>query len=60
MVKSIREEVLDKIVNSIPVKRHGNTEEIASIVNWLASDDSGFQQGLIFLLMGNSIWVKMF
>jgi acetoacetyl-CoA reductase len=60
MVKSIREEVLDKIVNSIPVKRLGNTEEIASIVNSLASDDSGFQQGLIFLLMGNSIWVKMF
>jgi len=52
MVKSIREDVLEKIVNSIPVKRLGNTEEIASIVDWLASDDSGFSTGADFSLNG--------
>jgi len=52
MVKSIREDVLEKIVNSIPVKRLGNTEEIASIVDWLASNDSGFSTGADFSLNG--------
>ena len=36
MVKKIRPDVLEKIVNTIPIKRLGNTEEIASIVAWLA------------------------
>ena len=52
MVRAIREDVLEKIVNTIPVKRLGNTEEIASIVNWLASDDSGFSTGADFSLNG--------
>ena len=52
MVKSIREDILEKIVNSIPVKRLGSTEEIASIVDWLASDDSGFSTGADFSLNG--------
>ena len=52
MVKSIREDILEKIVNSIPVKRLGSTEEIASIVDWLASDASGFSTGADFSLNG--------
>jgi acetoacetyl-CoA reductase len=52
MVKAIREEVLEKIVNTIPVRRLGNTEEIASIVDWLASEDSGFSTGADFSLNG--------
>ena len=52
MVKSIREDVLEKIVNSIPVKRLGSTEESASIVDWLASDESGFSTGADFSLNG--------
>ncbi len=52
MVKSIREDILEKIVNSIPVKRLGSTEEIASIVDWLASEDSGFSTGADFSLNG--------
>ncbi len=52
MVRSIRQEVLDKIVATIPVKRLGTPEEIGSIVAWLASDDSGFSTGADFSLNG--------
>ena len=52
MVRAIRQEVLDKIVATIPVKRLGAPEEIASIIAWLASDDSGFSTGADFSLNG--------
>jgi acetoacetyl-CoA reductase len=52
MVRAIRQEVLDKIVATIPVKRLGTPEEIGSIVAWLASDDSGFSTGADFSLNG--------
>ena len=37
MVKAIRQDVLDKIVATVPVKRLGEPSEIASIIAWLAS-----------------------
>jgi acetoacetyl-CoA reductase len=52
MVKAIREDVLNKIVETIPVKRLGTPSEIASIVSWLASDESGFSTGADFSLNG--------
>jgi acetoacetyl-CoA reductase len=52
MVKSIRQDVLDKIVAGIPVKRLGLPEEIASIVAWLASEDSAFTTGADFSVNG--------
>ena len=52
MVRSIRQDVLDKIVATIPVKRLGEPGEIGSIVAWLASDDSGFATGADFSLNG--------
>ncbi|HEY6641810.1 3-ketoacyl-ACP reductase [Povalibacter sp.] len=52
MVKSIRPDVLDKIVGTIPVKRLGDPDEIASIVAWLASDESGFATGADFSVNG--------
>jgi acetoacetyl-CoA reductase len=52
MVRAIRQDVLDKIVGTIPVKRLGTPEEIGSIVAWLASDDSGFSTGADFSLNG--------
>ena len=45
MVRAIRPDVLDKIVATIPAKRLGTPDEIASIVGWLAGDDSGFTTG---------------
>ena len=52
MVKAIREDVLDKIVATIPVKRLGTPDEIGSIVTWLAGDDSGFTTGADFACNG--------
>ncbi|MFN4329961.1 MAG: 3-ketoacyl-ACP reductase [Limnobacter sp.] len=52
MVRAIRPDVLEKIVSTIPVKRLGTPEEIASMVGWLASDNSGFATGADFSLNG--------
>ena len=52
MVRSIKPEVLEKIVATIPVKRLGTPEEIGSIVAWLASGDSGFSTGADFSCTG--------
>ncbi|HEY0294964.1 MAG TPA: acetoacetyl-CoA reductase [Bordetella sp.] len=52
MVRAIRPDVLEKIVATIPVRRLGMPEEIASIVSWLASDESGFATGADFSLNG--------
>ena len=52
MVKSIRQDVLDKIVAGIPVKRLGTPDDIASIVSWVASDESGFATGADFSVNG--------
>lgn len=52
MVKSIRADVLEKIVAGIPVKRLGEPEEIASIVAWIASDEGGYATGSDFSLNG--------
>jgi acetoacetyl-CoA reductase len=52
MVRAVKPEVLDKIVAGIPVKRLGEPEEIASIVAWLASDESAFATGADFSLNG--------
>jgi acetoacetyl-CoA reductase len=52
MVKAVRPDVLEKIVATIPVRRLGTPEEIASIVAWIASDDAGFATGADFSLNG--------
>jgi len=52
MVRAIRQDVLDKIIGTIPVKRLGAPEEIGSIVAWLASEESGFATGADFSLNG--------
>ena len=52
MVKAIREDVLEKIIGTIPVKRLGTPEEIASICAWIASDDGAFSTGADFSLNG--------
>ena len=52
MVRAIREDVLEKIVATIPVKRWGTPDEIGSIVAWLASEESGFTTGADFSCNG--------
>jgi len=52
MVRAIKPERLEKIVSGIPVKRLGEPAEIASIVAWLAGDESAFATGADFSLNG--------
>jgi acetoacetyl-CoA reductase len=52
MVKSIRPDVLEKIVAGVPAKRLGTPEEIASIISWIASDEGGYATGADFSLNG--------
>lgn len=52
IVQTIRRDVLDKILASVPSGRLGSPEEIASMVAWLASDESGYANGADFSING--------
>jgi acetoacetyl-CoA reductase len=52
MVRAVKPERLEKIVATIPIKRLGEPAEIASIVAWLASDESAYATGADFSLNG--------
>jgi acetoacetyl-CoA reductase len=52
MVKAIRQDVQDKIIATIPVKRFGEPSEIASIISWLAGEESGYSTGAEFSVNG--------
>ena len=52
MVMAVREDVREKIIQTIPVKRLGKAEEIASIIGWLTTDDAGFTTGADFSCNG--------
>ena len=52
MVKAIRQDVLDKIIATIPVKRLGLPSEIAAIIAWIASEDGGYSTGADFSVNG--------
>lgn len=45
MVRAVPEDVLQKIIAQIPVKRLGSPEEIARVVLFLAHEQSGFMTG---------------
>lgn len=52
MVNAIRQDVLDKIIATVPVKRLGKPSEIASIIAWLATDEGGYSTGADFAVNG--------
>jgi acetoacetyl-CoA reductase len=52
MVRAIRQEVLDKIIATVPVKRLGEPHEIASIIAWLCSQEGGYSTGAEFAVNG--------
>jgi acetoacetyl-CoA reductase len=52
MVNAIKPAILEKIIETIPVKRLGTPDEIGSIVAWLAGEDSGFTTGADFSCNG--------
>mgnify|MGYP006374226195 FL=1 len=52
MVMAIAEEVRNKIIAGVPMQRLGKPEEIAGLVNYLASDISGFMTGAELAING--------
>lgn len=52
MLRGLDAGVLDRIVSGVPLRRLGFPEEIASIVSWLASEESAFATGADFGLNG--------
>lgn len=52
MVNAIRQDVLDKIIATVPIKRLGQPGEIASIIAWIASEDGGYSTGADFAVNG--------
>ena len=45
MTEAMPKEVLESIVNSVPMRRMGKPEEIAHAVAWLASEDNAYTTG---------------
>jgi len=45
-------DVMDRIIQDIPTRRLGTSEEIASICAWLASEEAGYANGADFSLNG--------
>lgn len=52
MVKAVRPDRLEKIVSAIPVRRLGEPDEIASVIAWLASEESAYATGADFSVNG--------
>lgn len=52
MVRAVSPEVLNKIVEKIPVGRLGHAEEIARMVVFLAAEENGFITGATFCING--------
>lgn len=56
MVAAIREDILNKIIDSIPTKRLGTPEEIAEMVSYLVSDKASYINGANFSINGG-LWM---
>ncbi|MEE2695330.1 MAG: acetoacetyl-CoA reductase [Pseudomonadota bacterium] len=56
MVAAIREDILKSIVNSIPNKRLGETDEIADMVVYLTSDKANYINGSTISINGG-LWM---
>ena len=52
MVAAIREDILKSIVDTIPSKRLGESEEIADLVNFLVSENASYINGATFSING--------
>jgi len=52
MIKTIPDDIKQKILSTIPLKRFGFPEEVAKIVTFLASDNSSYITGQVFNING--------
>ena len=52
MVQAVPKEALDKVISKIPVRRLGEPDEVARVVEFLADPDSGFITGQVYSVNG--------
>lgn len=52
MTGSLTDDLKDKIVERIPMRRFGTSEEVARVISWLASDRSAYITGQVVLIDG--------
>ena len=52
MTAAIRDDILESMIASTPVGRLGHSQEVASIVAWLASSESAYATGADFSVNG--------
>ena len=55
MVKKVQQEIINQIVDSIPIKRVGTVEEVAKLAGYLASDDAAYLTGKVFTIDGGMV-----
>jgi len=55
MTNSLKDEVKNKILEQIPLKRIGNAEEVANVVKFLASNDSSYITGQVINIDGGML-----
>ena len=56
MVAAIREDILSKIIETIPTKRLGDSDEIAEMVLYLVSEKASYINGATFSVNGG-LWM---
>ena len=56
MVSAIREDILKSIIDTIPNKRLGESEEVAEMVDYLVSEKASYVNGSTFSINGG-LWM---
>ena len=56
MVAAIREDILKGIIDTIPTKRLGDSEEIADLVSYVVSDRASYINGATLSINGG-LWM---
>ena len=56
MVAAIREDILKGIIDTIPTKRLGDSEEIADLVSYVVSDKASYINGATLSINGG-LWM---
>jgi len=51
-ISSFPPDVLDRLAGSVPIRRLGKPEEVASLCAWLASDDAAYVTGADYAVNG--------